>query len=47
VADSIAGLRGVNQVVEGSGLPRVADETIERILHSNPLEHWWHGGYPG
>jgi hypothetical protein len=47
VADSIAGLRAVNKVVEGTGQPRVADETIERILHSNPLEHWWHGGYPG
>ena len=19
-------------------------ETVERIIHSNPLEHWWHGG---
>jgi predicted TIM-barrel fold metal-dependent hydrolase len=47
VADSIAGLRAVNKVVEGTGQPRVAAETIERILHSNPLQHWWHGGYPG
>jgi len=23
------------------------DETIEKILHSDPLRHWWHGGYPG
>jgi uncharacterized protein len=44
VQDSIVGLRNVNQVVEGSGLPRVSDDTIERILHSNPLQHWWHGG---
>jgi len=25
----------------------VSSETIERILHSNPLQHWWHGGRPG
>src|SRR6185295_10238396 len=43
VKDSIAGLRNVNKVVEGSGLPRVSDETIEKILHSDPLRHWWHG----
>ena len=47
VPESIAGLRNVNKVVEGSGLPRVSDETIEKILHSDPLRHWWHGGYPG
>jgi len=47
VPDSIAGLRNVNQVVECSGLPRVSGETIEKILHSDPLQHWWHGGYPG
>lgn len=44
VEESIAGLRNVNAVVEGTGLPRVAQETIERILHSNPFEHWWHDG---
>ena len=27
--------------------PNAADETIERILHADPLRHWWHGGYPG
>jgi uncharacterized protein len=41
VRESIAGLRGVNRVVEGSGLPRVSQETIERILYSNPFERWW------
>jgi uncharacterized protein len=46
VADSIEGLRNVNAQVEGTRLPRVANETIERILHANPLQHWWHGGYP-
>lgn len=47
VADSIAGLRSINDQIEGTRLPRVAQETIDRILHSNPLAHWWHGGYPG
>mgnify|MGYP002375751467 CR=1 FL=1 len=31
-------------VEEGTALPRVSDDTIERILHSNPFAHWWHGG---
>ena len=44
VAESIEGLRSVNRLVEGTPLPRVLPETIERILHSNPFEHWWHGG---
>jgi predicted TIM-barrel fold metal-dependent hydrolase len=44
VDESIAGLVGVNQLVEGTALPRVSSETIERILHSNPFQHWWHGG---
>jgi uncharacterized protein len=47
VQDSLDGLRGINRQVEGTNLPRVAQETIERIIHSDPLAHWWHGGYPG
>jgi predicted TIM-barrel fold metal-dependent hydrolase len=47
VADSIAGLRGINAQLEGTRLPLVSADTIERIIHANPLEHWWHGGYPG
>lgn len=47
VEESIAGLRSINDQVEGTRLPRVAATTIDRILHSNPFEHWWHGGYPG
>jgi uncharacterized protein len=45
VKDSIEGLRSINTQVEGTKLPRVAQTTIDRILHSNPLEHWWHGGW--
>jgi hypothetical protein len=44
VEESIAGLKSVNRMLEGTALPRVSDETIERILHSNPFQHWWHGG---
>ncbi|HEY6335177.1 MAG TPA: amidohydrolase family protein [Alphaproteobacteria bacterium] len=44
VEESIEGLRGVNRPVEGTSLPRVSSETIDRILHANPFEHWWHGG---
>lgn len=42
VAESLDGLRNVNRVVEGTGLPRVSDEVIERIIHANPFAHWWH-----
>ena len=41
--ESIEGLRGVNRVVEHSGLPKVRRETIDRILYSDPFAHWWHG----
>ncbi|MDP6343906.1 MAG: amidohydrolase family protein, partial [Alphaproteobacteria bacterium] len=34
VDESLAGLRGVNRVLGGSGLPEVSNETIERIIHS-------------
>jgi predicted TIM-barrel fold metal-dependent hydrolase len=44
VEESMAGMREVNRLVEGTNLPRVSQETIDAILYSNPLEHWWHGG---
>ena len=47
VGASIEGLKGINRQVEGTNLPRVTQETIDSILHSNPLEHWWHGGLKG
>ncbi len=47
VEESIEALRTVNRFVEGTAMPRVGQETIDNILYSNPLEHWWHGGYPG
>lgn len=42
VQESIDGLKSINRFTEGTSLPRVSEENIERILHSNPLEHWWH-----
>ncbi|KKC38086.1 amidohydrolase [Devosia epidermidihirudinis] len=47
VQESIDGLLNVNDHIEGTRLPRVTQDTMDAILHSNPLEHWWHGGYPG
>jgi predicted TIM-barrel fold metal-dependent hydrolase len=44
VEESMAGLREVNRLVEGTNLPRVSQETIDAILYSNPLEQWCHGG---
>lgn len=46
VEESIEGLRTVNRLVEGTSLPRVSNETIAQILHSNPFEHWWHQPLP-
>jgi predicted TIM-barrel fold metal-dependent hydrolase len=42
VDESIDGLRSVNKVVHGTRLPRVSQETVRRILASNPFDHWWH-----
>lgn len=42
VEESIAGLKAINAVVEGTRMPKVSDAVIDGILHSNPFEHWWH-----
>lgn len=42
VEESIAGIRNVNAVVEGTKMPRVSKEVIEGIISSNPFLHWWH-----
>ena len=47
VDESIEALQSVNRFTEGTSLPRVSQATIDAILYSDPLEHWWHGGYPG
>jgi predicted TIM-barrel fold metal-dependent hydrolase len=41
VEDSINGLRHVNDLVEGTNLPRIGAAAIERILHANPFADWW------
>jgi uncharacterized protein len=46
VEESLAGIRAVNRVVEGTGLPRVSPEVIEGVIHANPFEHWWHRRSP-
>lgn len=44
VQESLEGLKTINRLVEGTNLPRVAQATIDSIIHSNPFAHWWHGG---
>jgi predicted TIM-barrel fold metal-dependent hydrolase len=34
---SLAGLRNINKVVEGTGMPRVPEEVIEGIIHRDTL----------
>ena len=46
VDESVEGLVNINDQLEGTKLPRVSAETIERILRSNPFEHWWKGDNP-
>ena len=42
VDESINDLRNINRFVEGTPMPRVSQQTIDAIINSNPLEHWWH-----
>ncbi len=46
VDESVDGLLNINAQLEGTKLPRVSAETIDRILQSNPFAHWWHGDNP-
>lgn len=36
--------RQVLDMGRAGGLPEVSPEVVERIIHANPFEHWWHGG---
>ena len=38
VDDSIAGLRGLNGMLEGTALPRLREEEIEAVIHRDSLE---------
>jgi hypothetical protein len=46
VDESVEGLLDINDQLEGTKLPRVSDETITRILQSDPLKVWWKGDEP-
>lgn len=46
VDESVEGLLTINEQLEGTKLPRVSDETIARILESDPLSVWWKGDRP-
>jgi predicted TIM-barrel fold metal-dependent hydrolase len=46
VDESVDGLLNINRQVEGTNLPRVSDETMQRILWSDPFRHWWKGDNP-
>jgi len=46
VEESVDGLLGINDQLEGTKLPRVSEETMQRILWSNPFKDWWHGDSP-
>ena len=46
VDESVDGLLGINDQLEGTKLPRISRETMDRILQSDPFAHWWHGDNP-
>lgn len=41
-AEGLALTRAVTEIGAGTSLPRVSEEVVEQIIHSNPFEHWWH-----
>jgi serine/threonine-protein kinase len=46
VSESVDGLLGINDQLEGSRLPRVSRETMNRILEADPFSVWWKGNSP-
>ena len=46
VGESVDGLLNINDMLEGTKLPRVSRETMDRILQSNPFDVWWKGDRP-
>lgn len=42
IDESVDGLVSINDMLEGTKLPRISQETIDLILYSNPFKHWWH-----
>ena len=46
VEESVEGLISINDQLEGTKLPRVSEETMQRILSSDPFADWWKGDSP-
>jgi len=46
VGESVDGLLNINDMLEGTKLPRVSQDTMDQILQSNPFEVWWKGDSP-
>ena len=46
IDESVDGLLMINDQLEGTRLPRVSDETMQRILWSDPIADWWRGDNP-
>ena len=41
-AEGIELTRAVRDIGGTNGMPRVSEETVERIITSDPFAHWWH-----
>ena len=41
-AEGIELTRAVRDIGGTGGMPRVSEETVERIITSDPFAHWWH-----
>ena len=41
-AEALTMTRAVREIGGMHGLPRVSEETVERIIESDPFAHWWH-----
>ncbi len=46
VGESVDGLLRINEMLEGTELPRVNRDTMDQILQSNPFDVWWKGDSP-
>ena len=41
-AEGIELTRAVRDIGGTNGMPRISEETVERIITSDPFAHWWH-----
>ena len=42
VEESIRDIKNINSISKNTGLPKILKSTINTIIHSNPLDSWWH-----